>query len=135
MGVHLGASMSARVLHIVDKVTPTEFFPAVPQNFVLREGESAPAEIVLENPDVSLYCLDADNRQALFVQTPPGVGLLQQPFYYLAQYQHAQRVIAVPYDDLDRLADGLPPDDAGNLVLIYSVGRCGSTLISQSFNA
>ena len=126
--------MSARVLHIVDKVTPMEFFPAVPQNFVLREGESVPPEIVLENPDVSLYCLDDENRQALFVQTPPGVDLLQPPFYYLAQYQHAQRVIAVPYDTLHRLADALP-GGAGNLVLIYSVGRCGSTLISQSFNA
>jgi hypothetical protein len=126
--------VSARVLHIVDKVAPLEFFPAVPQNFVLREGEPVPAEIVLDNPDVSLYCLDDDNRQALFVETPPGVDLLKPPFFYLAQYQHAQRVIAVPYDTLHRLADGLAggPD---NLVLIYSVGRCGSTLISQSFNA
>jgi hypothetical protein len=126
--------MSARVLHIVDKVTPMEFFPAVPQNFVLREGESVPPEVVLEDPDVSLYCLDDENRQALFVQTPPGVDLFRSPFYYLAQYQHAQRVIAVPYDTLHRLADGLPAG-AGNLVLIYSVGRCGSTLISQSFKA
>src|SRR4051812_44461169 len=126
--------MNARVLHIVDKVTPMEFFPAVPQNFVLREGESVPPEVVLDDPDVSLYCLDDDNRQALFVQTPPGVELLQSPFYYLAQYQHAQRVIAVPYDTLHRLADELP-GGAGNLVLIYSVGRCGSTLISRSLNA
>lgn len=125
--------MSARVLHIVDKVSPMEFFPAVPQNFVLREGESISADVVLDNPDVSLYCLDDDNQQALFVQTPPGVDLLQSPFYYLAQYQHAERVIAVPYDTLHRLADDL--SDPGNLVLIYSVGRCGSTLISQSFKA
>jgi hypothetical protein len=126
--------MSARVLHITEKVAPMEFFPSVPQNFVLREGESVPPELVLEDPDVSLYCLDDKNRRALFVQTPPGVDLLQPPFYYLAQYQHAQRVIAVPYDTLHRLADGLP-GGASTLVLIYSVGRCGSTLISRSFNA
>lgn len=125
--------MSARVLHIVDKVTPAEFFPAVPQNFVLAEGESVPAEIVLDDPDVSLYCLDDDNRQALFVQTTPGVDLQQSPFFYLAQYRHAQRVIAVPYDTLHRLAENL--DDAGDLVLIYSVGRCGSTLISRALSA
>jgi hypothetical protein len=125
--------MSARVLHIVDKVTPTEYFPAVPQNFVLRPGESVSPEIVLD-PDLSLYCLDDENRQALFVQTPPGVDLLRSPFYYLAQYQHAERLIAVPYDTLHRLADGLP-GSTSNLVLIYSVGRCGSTLISQAFQA
>ncbi len=122
------------MLHILDKVTPMEFFPAVPQNFVLREGESISPEVVLGNPDISLYCLDDENRQALFVQTPPGVNLMRAPFFYLAQYQHAQRVIAVPYDTLHRLADDLPAGD-GNLILIYSVGRCGSTLISQSLKA
>jgi len=126
--------VTARVLDILDKVAPTEYFPAVPQNFVLSTGESVSPQIVLDDPDVSLYCLDDENRQALFVQTPPGIDLLRPPFYYLAQYQHAQRVIAVPYDTLHRLADGLP-GGAGNLVLVYSVGRCGSTLISQSFKA
>ncbi len=125
--------MSARVLHILDKVTPLEYFPAVPQNFVLREGESVPGEVVL-GADVSLYCLDDENRQALFVETTPGVDLTQGPFFYLAQYEHAQRVIAVPYETLHRLADELP-GGADDLVLIYSVGRCGSTLISQSLNA
>lgn len=126
--------MSARVLHIVDKVAPLEFFPAVPQNFVLRAGESAPADVVLDNPDVSLYCLDDENRQALFVETSAGVNLLDGPFFYLAQYEHAQRLFAVDYETLHRLADG-PADHATNLVLIYSVGRCGSTLISQALNA
>ena len=126
--------MSARVLHIVDKVAPMEFFPAVPQNFVLAEGESVPPQVVLDDPDVSLYCLDDENRQALFVRTRPGADLFGAPFYYLAQYQHAQQVIAVPYDTLHRLADELPGND-GNLILVYSVGRCGSTLISQAFKA
>src|SRR6185503_4627513 len=99
----------------------------------LHEGESVPPEVVLTDPDISLYCLDDENRQALFVQTPAGVDLLRAPFYYLAQYQHAQRLIAVPYDTLHRLADELA--EPGNLVLIYSVGRCGSTLISQALKA
>jgi Sulfotransferase domain len=126
--------VSARVLHIVEKVAPLEYFPAVPQNFILRAGDSVPPEIVVDSPNVSLYCLDDENRQALFLETPPGVDLLAAPFFYLAQYKNAQRLIAVPYDTFHQLADGLT-SSAGNLILIYSVGRCGSTLISQSLNA
>lgn len=126
--------MSARALHIVEKVAPLEYFPAVPQNFVLRPGEPVPPQLVLDDPDISLYCLDNEQRVALFVQTAPGVDLTAAPFCYLAQYQHAQRLIAVPYDTLHELAAGLPAY-AGRLILLYSVGRCGSTLISQALNA
>jgi hypothetical protein len=130
----LERAVSARVLHILDKVAPLEYFPAVPQNFVVRPGESVPASLVLESPDVSLYCLDDENRQALFLETTPGVDLTAAPFFYLAQYNNAQRLIALPYETLHRLADDLP-DTAPDLILIYSVGRCGSTLISQALNA
>lgn len=123
--------MDARVLHIVDKVAPVDYFPAVPQNFVLRDGEDVPAEAVLA-PDVSLYCLDDDNRQALFVETSPGVDLAAAPFYYLEQYEQARRLLAVPYETLHRLADGAGDAD---LILVYSVGRCGSTLVSRALNA
>jgi hypothetical protein len=127
-----GAS-GARLLNIVEKVSPLEYFPAVPQNFVLEPGGPVSPQVVLDDPDVSLYCLDEETREALFVHTPPGVDLTAAPFCYLAQYQHAQRLIAVPYDTLHELAGTLPAP--GNLILVYSVGRCGSTLISQCLNA
>ncbi len=126
--------MSARVLNIVEKTAPNEFFPAVPRNFRVSEGESVPAEIVIDDPNVSLYCLDDEQKQAWFVETPPGVDLTQAPFFYVTQYQTAQRLIAVPYNTLHQLADTLPRAD-DRLLLIYSVGRCGSTLISQSLGA
>lgn len=125
--------MSARALRIVEKVAPLEYFPAVPANFVLTDGDPVPPELVLDSPDISLYCLDDANQQAFFVETPPGVDLTAAPFLYLAQYQHALRLIAVPYETLHELADGLP--DADRLVLVYSVGRCGSTLISHALTA
>jgi hypothetical protein len=123
--------MSATILEIVEKVSPAEPFPAVPQNFILREGGSIPAQIIVENPNVSLYCLDDDNRRALFVEVPPGTDLINVPFFYLTQYQQAQRVIAVPYDEMHQLAADVP---IGKVAFIYSVGRCGSTLISQALN-
>ncbi|MER7267012.1 hypothetical protein ABT344_01675 [Micromonospora carbonacea] len=121
---------SAQVLDILDKVAPAEFVPASPHNFVVRPGGSVPAESLLGDPDVSLHCLDDEHRLAYFVQTPPGVDLAGGPFLYLDQYRAARRLVTVPYETLHRLADGLP--DPARLILVYSVGRCGSTLLSRA---
>lgn len=123
--------MTAQVLHIEEKTAPLEYYPSVPSNFVLRDGDEVPVETVL-GPDIELYCLDDDRRRALFVQTPPGTDLAGAPFFYLAQYRAAQRLLAVPYDELHRLAEPLPDPE---LVPLYSVGRCGSTLLSRGLNA
>jgi hypothetical protein len=81
---------------------------------------------------MTLFGLDDPNRRAIFVETPPDVDLSQHPFYYMAQYEHAQRLIAVPYDELLQLADQRGPIDRP--IFIYSIGRCGSTLMSNVFS-
>ena len=123
--------MDARELHIVDRVAPTEFYPSVPANFVLADGGPVAAETVLE-PTVTPYCLDDEHRRVLFAQLPAGVDLAAAPFCYLEQYRSAERFIAVPYEVVHRLADGLPDPD---LTMVYSTGRCGSTLLSRALNA
>lgn len=123
--------MDAWALHVEDKVAPLEYFPSVPSNFVLSDGDAVPAGTVLDT-DHELYCLDDEHRRALFVRTPPGTELAGAPFFYLAQYRAAQELVAVPYGTLHALADTLP-DPA--LVMLYSVGRCGSTLLSRGFTA
>ena len=87
----------------------------------------------MEQPTVSLYCLDHANQRALFVDTPPEVDLLQAPFYFIAQYQAAQRLIAVPYATLHALAREVELDPQ-RIILFYSTGRCGSTLFSHVLN-
>lgn len=123
--------MDAQVLEIVEKVAPHEFYPSVPANFVLEDGEKVPAETVL-GPDVELHCLDDDRRRALFVQTGPGVELSGVPFFYLTQYQQAERLLALDYDTVHELAAELPDPE---LTHIWSVGRCGSTLLSRALAA
>ncbi len=123
--------MTATILNIVEKVKPFPFATTDLTNFVVSEGEQVPAEIVIDNPNISLYCIDDPNQQAIFVETPPEVDLSQSPFFYDAQYQHALRLIAVPYEEFHRIADTLA---SPNLIMLYSVGRCGSTLISQALN-
>ena len=125
--------MAAKVLHIKRKLTiPPESVVNV-RNFRCREGEAVDAEITLRDPNLSLYCVDDSKKRAIFVETPPNIDLSVAPFYYQAQFQHALRLLAVPYEDLHRLAGGAG-DPFEKLVLIYSVGRCGSTLLSKIFN-
>lgn len=100
-------------------------------DFALVESGPTTIEAVMSNPNLSLYCLDDANRQAVFVETPAEADVLAAPFLMLAQYEHAERVVTVPYDHMPRFAEA---DRAHNLVLIYSMGRCGSTLLSNVFN-
>jgi hypothetical protein len=122
----------ARTLIIEEKVK-TNLGAVRRSDFRLRDGEAIDPGIVLQDPNLSLYCLDIENRQALFVETPPDCDLSSAPFFYQAQYQAALRLVQVPYDTLHRLAADIVMDPS-RLILIYSVGRCGSTLVSQAFN-
>ena len=102
------------------------------QNFRLREIGQLPASSLLENPHITLYCLDWENRQAVFVETPADVDLSQAPFYLAAQYEEAKRIVTISFEAMKKLAESVSIDD-NRLIHIYSVGRCGSTLASQVF--
>jgi len=110
-------------------------YPVVPasiEDFQSVEGETIDPQTVLKQPNISLYCLDDANRRAIFVETAPGIELSQKPFLYQAQFDHAQHLISMPYSTLAELARSLPALGA-NLIIIYSVGRSGSTLLSKAF--
>lgn len=105
-----------------------------PSDFVLRETGTADVDVVLRNPNLSLYCVDLDRHTGLFVETPPDIDLDAAPFLYMAQREHALRVVSLPLDALASLAEQMPFKDS-DLILVYSVGRCGSTLVSHAFGA
>jgi hypothetical protein len=112
-----------------------KFEVQIPQleDFKLQEGDLISEQRVLENPNISLYGLDPKNRTAIFVETPIEVDLSQVPFYYMSQFANATRVILVPYRVLHNLARQIPLE-GHQLILVYSVGRSGSTLTSAAFN-
>ncbi|MEW6378274.1 MAG: hypothetical protein AB1611_01570 [bacterium] len=125
--------MSAKVLHIKRKLSlPPESWARF-SNFRCQEGESIDPGVIISNPDISPYCLDDPGKRVIFVETSPGIDLSKAPFYYQAQFQHAIRLVAVSYEDIHSLARAMG-DPFDNLILIYSVGRCGSTLLSRVFN-
>jgi hypothetical protein len=102
------------------------------EDFDYVEGEGIDAKAIIENPNISLYCLDPENQRAIFVETPSDIDIYQPPFFYQAQYDYAQKLFAVSFEELSQLVQNINPIQ--NLVLIYSVGRCGSTLLSNVFN-
>ena len=75
-------------------------------------------------PDVSPYCFDLEEGQLLCVSTPEIAGAT---FFYQAQRQWARSVIKVPFDAL--------PEASASPALIFSIGRCGSTLLHKAFGA
>lgn len=124
--------MSAQVLHILEKLKAHEFVNAEMGNFAVAEGESIPTAQVINHPHVSLYCVDDARQSAIFVETPPDVDLEAAPFYYAAQYNHALRLFAVPYEEFHQAACDIK---MGRVIYVHSVGRCGSTVISKAFGA
>lgn len=100
-------------------------------NFRLRPAGEADPAIVVEDPNITLYCVDPVGSRALFVRTPDDVNLAEKPFFYAAQYDHAQQVLAVPYGLFHELGATIRSD--APLVHIHSTGRAGSTLMSKAF--
>jgi Sulfotransferase domain len=125
--------MEARALIIEEKRRTFPIGVVRPSDFRVRDGGAADPRLVLQQPNLTLYCLDFENQQALFVETPPECDLSRAPFLYQAQYDAARRLVQVPYETLHRLAAEVGIDPSC-LILIYSVGRCGSTLVSHAFN-
>jgi hypothetical protein len=123
--------MPAQILTIEERTRFSDVAFVQPSDFTFRDGSAIDPSVILNSPNVSLYCVDNVNRCAIFTQTPDGVDVYAAPFLYQAQYALAQRLIAVPYDTLHAIADDIGFDPS-RLILIYSVGRCGSTVVSRA---
>ena len=125
--------MQAFELTIDAKVKENAFGTVSANDFRVKAARAIDPSVVMNQPTISLYCLDPANKQAIFVDTAPNVDLLQAPFYFIAQYEAAQRLIAVPYATLHTLASKVKIDPQ-RIIFLYSTGRCGSTLFSHVLN-
>lgn len=126
--------MKANLLEITARKRQNPLATADPSDFEFNEGQAIDPLVVVANPLISLYCLDHKNQRALFVETQPGVDLSQAPFFYQAQYENTVNLISIPYETLHNLASEISLDSS-QLILIYSVGRSGSTLTGSALNA
>lgn len=126
--------MTAYELVITERTRSDPLAIANPADFKFSVGPEIDPQVIVTNPRVSLYCLDHANRRALFVETAPGVDLSQAPFFYQAQYENTVNLIGVPYETLHQLAREIVLDNR-RLILLYSIGRTGSTLLGAALNA
>lgn len=121
--------MQATLSDIVDR---NQFFPGAVRglaDFTLANGSEVLPETVLASPDWSLYCIDVETEQALFVELPPGTDLAAAAFVYMTQFDLAKRAIVLPLDLLEPLSEQVAlPENFG---ILFSTGRCGSTLASR----
>lgn len=126
--------MKAKLLEITRKQRQNPLDCVAPADFATSPSGDVDAALLLQNPAITLYCLDSARRSALFVETAADLDLAQAPFFYQAQYEHALRLYEVPWETLHALAD-TATFDGGKVVLVYSVGRTGSTLVNAALNA
>lgn len=124
---------NGRILNINKKVrsNPTAFVSL--RDFDVTPGGTISLKSIAQNPNITLYALDHFSREAIFVETPPDVDLSQRPFLYQAQYDNAVQLVSMSYKSFFKLAEIMREPDK-QLILIHSVGRCGSTLLSSVFN-
>ena len=84
---------------------------------------------LLDSPDWSLYAIDPDRGEATFVELPEHIDLGDAPFAYTAQFEEAKSVVSLPLQVFIELSKDIQP--TSTLAVLYSTGRCGSTLASR----
>jgi len=125
--------MKAQVFDVLSRNKLLPFETPDVEDFELSEKGFVDAQSILDNPNISLYCLEPQNQRAVFVETPNVDKISAAPFYYISQYEHATQVLKISYEALERLADQVMLNDQ-RMILIYSMGRCGTTVISSAFS-
>ena len=106
--------------HTIRWRTPKIATISGPDDFGLETGRPVDSSRMFE-PEVSPYCFDFQNRTLFCVSTPDISGA---SFFYQAQRLHARSVIKVPFGSL--------PEGPASPALIFSIGRCGSTLLVRA---
>mmetsp|Transcript_10250 Transcript_10250/g.31321 ORF Transcript_10250/g.31321 Transcript_10250/m.31321 type:complete len:443 (+) Transcript_10250:195-1523(+) len=97
---------------------------------LLHRGFVDPSYLLKDN--VSLYAVN--EREAIFVEADEGTQLWRSEhssFLSLAQFHNARRVITLPLEQFHRFADEIGEPKAP-LIFLPNVGRCGSTLLTQT---
>jgi len=124
--------VKATVLEILDRQRQHLMMPLSLADFTVKETTSIEVASIINNPLVSLCCLDNERKRLIFAELPQGIDPVKAPFFYLTQFEHAKRLFALDYESGFALAQ-TTARSYSDLVFIHNIGRCGSTLVHQAF--
>src|SRR6478736_2202650 len=111
------AVLEARRTERISIASPSDFAPDTAQP--IERGEAS-------NLGLLPYCLDFVRRRSLYVGGVDTREAQGAPFYYLYLRRNARFVVTIPWEE-----GALSQNDARAPVLLFSPGRCGSTLLSR----
>ena len=123
--------MGTRLYSIVGRLKTHEMNYSTSADFELAGERSADASIILTEPGWSPYCIDHATHKLVCVRLPAATDLAESSFYFVTQYHHADRLLKLPLTALAGLTADLPDPP---VAIIYSMGRCGTTLASKALN-
>lgn len=98
-------------------------------DFALSDGTEFDPNLLAQSSCWSLYAIDTKRNQAVFVELPETTNLSDAPFAYAAQFEMAKSVAIISLETFIGLSRQIRTD--AKLTMLYSTGRCGSTLASR----
>lgn len=109
---------------IINRHKRSKVANALPTDFEIDQG------VVIDQVEkscVSPYAFDYETKE--FLLTKNDVSIIEKPFFYQAQFENASGVITLPL----ALADSQygPYNKSLRPTFIFSIGRCGSTLMTK----
>ena len=127
---HQPTMKSAKLGRIIWRQKLSNFAFAEPFDFICLFRTSVKPEYVLQ-PNVSLYSITV--KEAIFVETPTDVNIYSSdvhPFFFLAQFLYATKVIKMSIKDFVSLAEKIG-DPRASVIWMSNTGRCGGTMLCQ----
>ena len=105
------------------------------EDFLTVHNSFASTDILLKD-NVTLYSLN--HNEAVFVKTASSINVYDgdkgSGFLRIAQYRYATQVLLVPLEAFYKFAEDLGKPKA-KVLFVSNTGRCGSTILSQIFEA
>jgi len=123
--------MDAKLYAIAARLKTHEFNYATSADFELSRETAAEPSIILSQSGWSPYCIDHVTHELICVHLPAGLDLAESAFYFLTQYHQADSLLKLPLTALAALTGDLPDPP---VAVVYSMGRCGTTLASRALN-
>lgn len=118
-----------RIFEIAKRRKSSPVGIAAPGDFEL--GRTTTIDYVPNGPEIVPYCINVQTERLLCALVSDPSLALGSPFLYQAQYEKAEGIVSIPFERLPELTQGTECEPT----FVFSIGRCGSTLLSALLKA